>query len=153
MADTTIAALLAPELVRLDQAAADWEAAVRLVGGLFVDAGAVEAGYVDAMLERERDVAPTFVGEGVAIPHGTLASRTLIHRDALCAVQFPAGVDWQGDRVVLCIGIAARGDLHVPVLAQLAEILMEPDRAEALRGAGTVEELLALLTPEEPDPT
>lgn len=153
MADTTIAALLSPALIRLDQAAADWEAAVRLVGGVLVADGAIEAGYVDAMLERERSVAPTFVGEGVAIPHGTLASRDLIRRDALCAVQFPAGVDWQGDRVVLCIGIAARGDLHVPVLAQLAELLMEPERAEALRQADTAERLLALLTPEEPAPT
>lgn len=153
MADPTIAALLSPALIRLDQAAPDWEAAVRLVGGVLVADGAVEPGYVDAMVERERDVAPTFVGEGVAIPHGTLASRTLIRRDALCAVQFPAGVDWQGDRVVLCIGIAARGELHVPVLAQLAEILMEPERAEALRQAETAERLLTLLTPEEPAPT
>lgn len=150
MADPTLTELLAPGRVRLGQAAADWEAAVRLVGGLLVADGAVESGYVDAMIERERSVAPTFVGEGVAIPHGTLASRDLIHRDVLCAVQFPAGVDWQGDRVVLCIGIAARGDLHVPVLAQLAELLMEPDRAEALRQAATAEQLLALLTPEEP---
>jgi len=153
MADVVIAELLSPSSVRLGQVAPDWEAAVRQVGGLLVDAGAVEDDYVDAMVERERDVAPTFVGEGVAIPHGTLASRSLIRRDALCAVQFPAGVDWQGDRVVLCIGIAARGDLHVPVLAQLAELLMEPDRAESLRQAGTAEQLLALLTPEESAPT
>ena len=153
MADVVIAELLSPSSVRLGQVAPDWEAAVRQVGGLLVEAGAVEDGYVDAMVERERSVAPTFVGEGVAIPHGTLASRSLIRRDALCAVQFPAGVDWQGDRVVLCIGIAARGDLHVPVLAQLAELLMEPDRAEALRSAATAEQLLALLTPEESAPT
>jgi PTS system mannitol-specific IIA component len=150
MADLTLTDLLAPDRVRMGQVAADWEAAVRLVGGLLVADGAVEPGYVDTMLERERSVAPTFVGEGVAIPHGTLAGRDLIRHDALCAVGFPAGVDWQGDRVVLCIGIAARGDLHVPVLAQLAELLMEPDRAEALRRAATAEQLLALLTPEEP---
>ena len=149
MADASLAELLTPELVRLDQAAADWEDAVRQVGGVLVAAGAVDGAYVDAMLTRERSVAPTFVGEGVAIPHGTLESRTLIHRDALCVVQFPDGVDWQGDRVVLCIGIAARGDLHVPILAQLAELLMEPDRAEALRQASTPTELLALLTPDD----
>jgi mannitol PTS system EIIA component len=151
MAETSLAELLSPSLVRLDRTASDWEAAVRQVGEVLVGAGAVEEGYVDAMVERERSVAPTFVGEGVAIPHGTLASRDLIRRDALCVVQFPAGVDWQGDRVVLCIGIAARNDRHVPILARLADLLMEPDRAEALRQASTPDQVLALLAPDVPE--
>lgn len=146
MADASLAQLLSPAAVRLGQAAPDWEAAVRQVGRLLVDLDAVDPAYVDAMIERERSVAPTFVGEGVAIPHGTLASRALIRRDALCVVQFPAGVDWQGDRVVLCIGIAARDDSHVPILSRLAELLMEPDRAAALRVAGTPEQVVSLLT-------
>lgn len=149
VAESPLAGLLTPSRVLLDEAAADWEAAVRRVGQVLVDDGAVEPGYVDAMVERERSVAPTFVGEGVAIPHGTLASRSLIVRDALCVVQYPGGVDWQGDRVVLCIGIAARDDSHVPILAQLAELLMEPDRAAALRNAGSATEVLALLTPQD----
>jgi PTS system mannitol-specific IIA component len=91
----------------------------------------------------------TFVGEGVAIPHGTLAGRDLVTRDALCVVQFPEGVDWHGDEIVMCIGIAARGDGHVPILARLAELLMEPDRADALRTATTAGDVVALLTPEE----
>jgi PTS system mannitol-specific IIA component len=129
-------------------AAGGWEDAVRQVGAVLVASGAVSEGYVDAMVERERSVS-TFVGEGVAIPHGTLAGRDLVTRDVLCVVQFPEGVDWHGDEVVLCIGIAARGDGHVPILARLAELLMEPDRADALRTATTAHEVVALLTPEE----
>ena len=147
MADALLGDLLAPSAILLDRSAPDWEAAVRQVGAVLVGAGAVTDGYVDAMLERERSVS-TFVGEGVAIPHGTLAGRDLVVRDALCVVQYPGGVDWHGDEVVLCIGIAARGEGHVPILAQLADLLMEPDRAAALRAAASADEVLALLTPD-----
>jgi PTS system mannitol-specific IIA component len=58
-------------------------------------------------------------------------------------------VDWHGDDVRTCIGIAAAGDGHVPILAALAEVLMEPDRAAALRRAESVDEVLALLAPDE----
>jgi PTS system mannitol-specific IIA component len=148
MADATLADLLSADQVVLGGTAADWEDAVRQVGAVLVTSGAVTEGYVDAMVERERSVS-TFVGEGVAIPHGTLAGRDLVTRDALCVVQFPEGVDWHGDEIVMCIGIAARGDGHVPILARLAELLMEPDRADALRTATTAGDVVALLTPEE----
>jgi mannitol PTS system EIIA component len=148
MPDATLADLLSVDRVVLGGTAGGWEDAVRQVGGVLVASGAVAPAYVDAMVERERSVS-TFVGEGVAIPHGTLAGRDLVTRDVLCVVQFPEGVDWHGDEVVLCIGIAARGDGHVPILARLAELLMEPDRADALRTATTAGEVVALLTPEE----
>jgi PTS system mannitol-specific IIA component len=148
MPDGALADLLSVDQVVLGGAAGGWEDAVRQVGAVLVASGAVSEDYVDAMVERERSVS-TFVGEGVAIPHGTLAGRDLVARDALCVVQFPAGVDWHGDEVVLCIGIAARGEGHVPILARLAELLMEPDRAAALRTATTADEVVALLAPEE----
>jgi mannitol PTS system EIIA component len=149
MAGRSLAGLLSPSRVLLGRSAEDWEGAVRQVGDVLVASGAVTDGYVDLMVERERSLS-TFVGEGVAIPHGTLAGRDLVRHDALCVVQFPGGVDWHGDDVVLCVGIAAQGDGHVPILAQLAELLMEPDRAEALRRAATPDEVLMLLTPDAP---
>jgi PTS system mannitol-specific IIA component len=148
MGDVTVVELLSPASIRLGAAADDWEAAVREVGSVLVESGAVTDRYVDLMLERERSVS-TFVGEGVAIPHGTLAGRELVLRDALCFVQYPAGVDWHGEDVRLCIGIAARGEGHVPILAQLAELLMEPERADALRTAASPAAVFALLTPED----
>jgi len=148
MADVALTELLSPGSIRVDAAAQDWETAVRQVGAILVESGAVTGGYVDLMLERERSVS-TFLGEGVAIPHGTLAGRELVLRDALCFVRYPQGVDWHGDDVRVCIGIAAQGNGHVPILAQLAEVLMEPDRADALRRAASPEAVLAILTPEE----
>jgi PTS system mannitol-specific IIA component len=147
-AGPTLTDLLAPERVLLGRSAPDWQDAVRQVGEVLVGAGAVPEAYVEAMVERDRDVS-TFIGEGVAIPHGTLAGRDLVERDALCVVQFPAGVDWHGEDVVLCVGIAAQGEGHVPILAQLAQVLMEPDRAEALRTAATAGEVLDILAPAD----
>lgn len=140
--------LLTPTAVRLGQEATDFNDAIRQVGAVLVAVGAVSPSYVDSMLEREQSIS-TFIGEGVAIPHGTLSGKDSVLRDALAVVQFPKGVDWHGDRAELCIGIAAVGDGHVGILAQLAELLMDEDRAAALRQAATPEEVVALLTPDD----
>lgn len=137
--------LLDPRAVLLHESAASREEAVRRCGRVLVEVGAVAEPYVAAMLERERSIS-TYVGEGVAIPHGTAASKRDVARDALCVVRFPGGVDWDGERVTLCVGIAAAGDGHVPLLAALAEILLDPDRARALREATEVDDVLKELT-------
>ena len=137
-------ALLERRAVRLAEPAADRDAAVRRCGEVLVEVGAVAPAYVDAMLERERSIS-TYVGEGVAIPHGTLAGKDAVRRDALAVLRFPAGVDWGGEPVSVCVAIAARGDGHVDLLAQLAEILLDPDQARALREATDADAVLTLL--------
>ncbi|MFB9194527.1 PTS sugar transporter subunit IIA [Actinomadura verrucosospora] len=148
------AGLLAPDAIRLDARARDRDDAVRVCGRVLVDAGAVEPGYIDAMLERERSIS-TYLGEGVAIPHGTSGGRGLIRRDALAVVRFPDGTDWNGETVTVCVAIAARGDGHMEILAELAQVLMDPGRARALREATAAEQVLALLAPpaEDEQPT
>lgn len=140
--------LLAPEAIRLGERAGDKTEAVRLTGQALVDCGAVAPGYVPAMLEREESVS-TYIGEGVAIPHATLAGKAHVVRDALSFLRFPEAVDWDGDPVTVCIGIAATGDGHVEILAQLAEILLDPERAQALREAEHPDTVLRMLTPTE----
>lgn len=141
-----LAALIDRRAIRLGETAADREDAIRRSGAVLVETGAVDPAYVDTMLARERSVS-TYVGEGVAIPHGTLAGKDAVRRDALAVLRFPAGVDWGGEQVVLCVAIAARGDGHVALLAQLAEILLDPERARALREATEADEILRLLKP------
>ncbi|GAA3114434.1 hypothetical protein GCM10010466_01920 [Planomonospora alba] len=139
---------LDPRAVRLDAAAADRDEAILQCGRVLMEIGAVEAPYLEAMLERERTVS-TYMGEGVAIPHGTLEAKDAVRHDALCLLRFPGGVDWGGERVAVCVGIAARGDGHLRLLSALARILMDPERARALREAGEVGEVLRLLEPIE----
>ena len=92
--------------------AADRDDAIRRCGAALVEIGAVDPAYVDTMLEREHSIS-TYVGEGVAIPHGTLAGKDAVHRDALAVLRFPDGVDWGGEPVSVCVGIAAQGDGHI----------------------------------------
>ena len=140
----SVADVLGRDGIRLGLAAADKWDAIRQSGALLVELGAVEPEYAATMLERERSVS-TFIGEGVAIPHGTDASRALVRQTTLGVLQFPAGVDWDGQRVTICVAIAAKGDEHVAVLSALAQILMEPDQAEKLRSSSNVDEVLGLL--------
>lgn len=148
MADTALTSLLAEDSIQLDRTATDRFDAVRQSGAALVAAGAVDESYVDAMIQRENTVS-TFVGEGVAIPHGTLAGKESVKRDALVVLRFPDGVDWEGNTVYVTVGIAAAGGGHIALLSQLAEILLDPDKAEQLRTATSREQVYALLTPDE----
>lgn len=139
-----LAELLGPAAIRLDASAASREDAVRLVGEVLVESGAVAPEYVDAMLERERSVS-TFVGESVAFPHATFAGRGSVDRDAIAIVRFPDGVDWDGQNVRVAVGIAAVGRGHIALLSRLASVLLDPERARALREAATEDEIRALL--------
>jgi mannitol PTS system EIIA component len=146
MADNQPARLLWPEAILLECTAADRDDAIRQCGQVLVATGAADPTYVEAMIARERSIS-TYVGEGVAIPHGTLVGKEAIHRDALAVLRFPDGVDWDGNTVTVCIAIAARGDGHVEILSELAQILLDPDQAAVLRATTDPEAVLRLLTP------
>ena len=145
---TPLPELLAEASIDLDASATSRDDAIRQAGALLKAVGAVDDGYIDAMLERENSVS-TFMGEGVAIPHGTLGAKDAVKADALSLVKFPDGVDWDGNQVTLAFGIAAKGNGHIALLAQLATVLMDPEKAAALRAATTVSEVYALLQPED----
>jgi PTS system mannitol-specific IIA component len=145
---TPLTELLAEASITLDASAGSRDEAIRLAGAGLRAVGAVDEAYIDAMIERENSVS-TFMGEGVAIPHGTLAAKDSVMADALSMVRFPEGVDWDGNDVRVAFGIAARGNGHIALLSQLATVLMDPQKAEALRDATTVAEVYALLTPDE----
>ncbi|MEV6983577.1 PTS sugar transporter subunit IIA [Sphaerisporangium sp. NPDC051017] len=132
---------LEPRAVVLGARAGDRDDAIRRCGELLLAVGAITEPYIESMLERERSIS-TYVGEGVAIPHGTAKGKQDVLRDAVCVVRFPEGVDWDGERVGLCVGIAAKGNGHVALLAALAEILLDPDRARTLREATEVETVM-----------
>jgi PTS system mannitol-specific IIA component len=136
--------LLAEDAIRLTCTAADRDDAIRQAGRALVDAGAVVSSYIDAMIERERSVS-TYVGEGIAFPHATGAEADAVSRDAIAVLRFPDGVDWDGETVFVAIALAALGRGHVGLLAQLATILLDPAKAEAMRNATMADEVYAVL--------
>jgi PTS system mannitol-specific IIA component len=147
-ADSYLGSLLPEKSIRLNQRAFDKFDAVRQTGQALVESGAADENYIEAMLEREHSVS-TFVGEGVAIPHGTLAGKDSVTANALSVLRFPGGVDWDGNHVTICVGIAATSGGHIALLSQLAEVLLDTDRAARLRNATTADEVYELLTPPD----
>jgi PTS system mannitol-specific IIA component/phosphocarrier protein FPr len=141
--------LLTPETIRLGMMAADRRDAIEQAGRLLIAAGAVDPAYVVAMHEREA-VMSSYMGEGFALPHGTDDSRRHVRRAAVAFVQFAAPVIWEEDdeETFAALAVAATSDEHVGVLATLAKVLVDEDKAERLRTTGDVDEVLELLAPE-----
>jgi mannitol/fructose-specific phosphotransferase system IIA component len=142
------ASLLEPTAVHLGLRATDRFDAVMQAGRALLQIGAVDEPYLGAMLERERGLS-TYLGEGFALPHGTDASRVHVRRPAIAVLQFPDGVEWDGEQVQVAIAVASASDEHVRVLAALATVITDPDRAEQLRTATDPEVVMELLKPSQ----
>jgi phosphocarrier protein FPr len=126
---------LTPQHIQLRAHARNKEDAIRQAGRVLVAAGDIEPDYIDSMLGRETQ-ANTFLGNGIAIPHGMGKDRELIKRTGVAVVQFPDGVEWNPGQVVrIVVGIAAKSDEHLSVLAALTDVL--DDTATADRMAHT----------------
>jgi mannitol/fructose-specific phosphotransferase system IIA component len=115
--------IVSKDRIALQSAARDKDDAIRLAGKLLVASGCVRPDYVAGMLAREQSMS-TSLGNGVAIPHGTLDNRSDILQSGISVLQLAEGVEWdEGSRVFLVIGIAATSDEHVGVLSNLAEVI------------------------------
>ena len=136
---------LAKEQIAMGQSAADKGEALRLLARCLVEDGLVAEGYLEGLQAREAQ-GSTFLGQGIAIPHGTPQTRDQVFATGVRLMQFPEGVDWgDGQVVYLAIAIAARSDEHLRLLQLLTRALGETDLAEALRRASSAEALLKLL--------
>ncbi|EBX1107865.1 TPA: fused PTS fructose transporter subunit IIA/HPr protein [Salmonella enterica] len=125
------------------------EEAIRQIAAALAQAGNVAGGYVDGMLAREQQTS-TFLGNGIAIPHGTTDTRDQVLKTGVQVFQFPQGVTWgEGQVAYVAIGIAASSDEHLGLLRQLTHVLSDDSVAEQLKSATTVEELRALLMGEK----
>ncbi len=116
------------------------EEAIRRAGQLLADSGYVDAGYVDAMIERE-GIATTYMGMGLAIPHGTSEAKDKVVKSGICVLQYPEGVDFGDEKARFVIGIAGVGDAHLEILAKLAETLEDEELLERLMSTEKPEEI------------
>ncbi len=124
--------------------ATDRDDAITEAGRLLVECGAVEESYVDSMHERESSVS-TFMGNGLAIPHGTNDAKHHIRRTAMSFVRYPQPVDWNGKPVEFVVGIAGAGQDHMALLTRIAHVFLDKDQVEQLRTAQTREQIQAVL--------
>jgi phosphocarrier protein FPr len=124
------------------------EEAIRQVAAALTAAGNVAAGYVNGMRAREQQTS-TFLGNGIAIPHGTTDTRDLVQKTGVQVFQFPQGIAWGEDQIAyVAIGIAAKSDEHLALLRQLTHVLSDDSIAEQLKTA-SAEDLRALLMGEK----
>jgi PTS system mannitol-specific IIC component len=132
------------ESIVLAGAATTRDAAISEAGRLLVACGAVEPAYVDAMHEREASVS-TYMGNGLAIPHGTNEAKDFIRRTGISFVRFAEPIDWNGKPAEFVVGIAGAGKDHMALLTKIAGVFLNKDEVARLRDATSREEIQSVL--------
>jgi PTS system mannitol-specific IIA component len=132
------------DLIIASGAATTRDDAIREAGNLLVKADAVTPAYVDAMAERERSIS-TYMGNYLAIPHGTNDAKEAITHSAVSLVRYASPIDWDGNEVRIVVGIAGVDDEHLGILSKIAIIFSDEDEARKMTNATTVDELYQLL--------
>lgn len=124
-------------------AADKWEA-IRAAGRVLVEGGYVDESYVEAMVEREQ-LTTTYMGMGLAIPHGTQQAKDSVKRTGLSVIQYPEGVDFDGEKAYLVVGIAGVGDEHLELLARVSEALDDEQTLEKLKNSTNPRDIYEVL--------
>lgn len=124
--------VLIKEGIRLNQAPVSKEEAIQAAGELLHQLGYVDETYVDAMQEREKLIT-TYMGMGVAIPHGTSQAKGTVKKTGIVFLQYPEGVDFGDEKAQLVFGIAGIGDEHLDLLAKICEVLEDEEVLEKMK--------------------
>jgi mannitol/fructose-specific phosphotransferase system IIA component len=139
-------AIISTATVRLGGQASSKQDAISQAGQLLVQDGRVAPPYVSGMLAREETMS-TYLGNGIAIPHGQHENRADVLSAGISVLQLPDGVEWEeGERAYLVIGIAAAADEHLSILANLAEVIEDPEAADELVHATDPQQIVERLS-------
>ncbi len=133
------------EGIKLNQTPGTKEEAIQAAGELMCKLGYVDASYVDAMQEREKLVT-TYMGMGIAIPHGTTQAKGTVKKTGIVLFQYPEGVPFGDEKANLVFGIAGIGDEHLDLLAKICEVLEDEAVLEEMKTTNDVEWILKQLT-------
>lgn len=140
---TTESSVLTKSNIVLGLPSESKEEAITRAGKLLVEGGYVKEAYVDAMHEREK-VVTTYIGMGVAIPHGIGEAKKEIEKSGVVVLQYPNGVKFGDELAYLVIGIAGAGDEHLEILSNIATSLEDPDLVDRLNNTQNKEEILSV---------
>ena len=144
---------LSAKNIRLNGSAANKEEAIKQVATGLIANNHVAEGYADGMFAREQHTS-TFLGNGIALPHGTLDTRHLVQETGVQIIQFPQGVQWgDGNTAYVVIGIAAKSDEHLTLLRQLTTVLSDEDAAAELAKTQDIQTFADILSGKKSLPT
>lgn len=130
--------------IRIHPGSVTKEQALAEAADILEAAGAVTPGYYDAMQQREQAVS-TYMGNGLAVPHGTNETKQMILASAVSVVRYDGGIDWDGEPVTFVIGMAGKCNDHLTILSHIALIFSDFATVDALTEADTPEQILPLL--------
>uniref|UniRef100_UPI003AB1A5BF PTS mannitol transporter subunit IICBA n=1 Tax=Anaerostipes caccae TaxID=105841 RepID=UPI003AB1A5BF len=136
--------VMVKEGIRLGQKSVSKEEAIEAAGNLLYELGYVEKDYIEAMQERERTVS-TYLGMGVAIPHGTGDAKNKVKKTGIVLVQYPDGVNFGDEKAQLVFGIAGIGNEHLELLGKITQVIDNQGNLEKLKTAGNVQDVLDML--------
>ncbi|WP_044338917.1 PTS mannitol transporter subunit IICBA [Rossellomorea aquimaris] len=132
--------LLLEKNIFMNQSFATKEEAIRFAGEALVKAGYVEESYVDAMIDRE-GITSTYMGNNVAIPHGTEDAKKAVIKSGFTVVQVPNGVDFNGEKAKMIFGIAGKDGTHLEILSGIAVVCSEQENVDRMVQAKSAKEL------------
>jgi len=125
--------ILSKNSILVSQTVETKEDATQLSGQLLVDNGYVEEAYISSMHEKlEKEGYATYIGNGVAIPHGMEDGKQFVKSTGISILQIPEGVEWNEEIAYIVVGIAAKDDDHMDVLSKLAELIEDLEDAKKL---------------------
>lgn len=137
--------LLLKENIKVGVQVSDKFEAIRMAGKMLHKSGYVGEEYIEGMVQREQDIS-TYIGKGIAIPHGVSAVKDAIKKTGMVVIQVPEGVDFDGEKAYLIIGIAAAGDEHLTILANIAGMVEENEAVmENLKTTKNPEDIYSFL--------
>ncbi len=137
--------VIVAEGIRLNQTPVSKEEAIQAAGELLAQLGYVDISYADAMQEREK-IVTTYMGMGVAIPHGTTQAKGTVKKTGIVLLQYPDGVEFGDEKAQLVFGIAGIGDEHLDLLAKICEMLEDEELLETLKTTADADWVLEKLT-------
>lgn len=136
--------VMVKEGIKLGQKSVTKEEAIAAAGNLLYELGYVEKDYIEAMQERERTVS-TYLGMGVAIPHGTGDAKNKVKKTGIVLVQYPDGVDFGDEKAQLVFGIAGIGNEHLELLGKITQVIDDQENLSKLKTAGNIQDVLDML--------
>lgn len=140
--------LIPTENILINQTIASKEAAIEAAGKKLVEIGAVTTDYIQAMKERE-GIVSTYMGNFLAIPHGTDEAKAAVLKSGITLIQAPEGIDWDGNIVKVVVGIAGKDGEHLDLLSQIAIVFSDEENVERVINAGSAEEINAIFSEVE----
>ena len=139
--------VLIKESILTNKAFLDNKEATLAAGNILLENGYVEKEYIASMLEKlETQSFATYIGNGVAIPHGMAEGSKYVNTTGISVIQVPDGVDWNEEKAYIIVGIAANSDDHMNVLASLADSIEDLEEAKKLWSETSVDKIYELLS-------